>query len=80
MQLYRLLTAADIGDAFCRKVTRALNDGWELYGSPSISVDPKSGETMCAQAVIKSQAGAYSEDEPLSKQTGGTNPLGLGTL
>lgn len=70
MQLYRLLVAADIGDAFCRKVTRALNDGWRLYGSPTLSVHPKSGETICGQAVIKDQDGDYSEDEPLSKQTG----------
>lgn len=70
MQLYRLLVAADIGDAFCRKVTRALNDGWRLYGSPTLSVDPNSGETICGQAVIKDQDGSYSEDEPLSKQTG----------
>lgn len=70
MQLYRLLVAADIGDAFCRKVTQALNDGWRLYGSPTLSVDPKSGETICGQAVIKDQDGDYSEDERLSKQTG----------
>lgn len=70
MQLYRLLVAADIGDAFCRKVTAALNDGWRLYGSPTLSVDPKTGETICGQAVIKDQDGTYSLDEPLSKQTG----------
>jgi hypothetical protein len=70
MKLYRLLTAADIDDQFCRKVTRALNDGWELYGSPAMTTDPNSGEIICAQAVIKSQAGDYREDEPLSKQTG----------
>ena len=74
MKLYRLLTAADVGDRFCRKVTRALNDGWELYGSPSISVDPRTGETICAQAVTREQDGAYSEDEPLSAQTGGKKP------
>ena len=70
MQLYRLLTAADIDDLFCRKVTRALNDGWTLYGSPALSTDPKTGEVICAQAVIKTQAGDYREDEPLSKQSG----------
>lgn len=70
MHLYRLLTAADVGDAFCRKVTRALNDGWTLYGSPAISVDPTTGQTICAQGVIKTQEGDYREDEPLSKQTG----------
>ncbi|MEM1286125.1 MAG: DUF1737 domain-containing protein [Pseudomonadota bacterium] len=70
MQLYRLLTAVDEGDAFCRKVTRALNDGWTLYGSPAISVDPTTGKTICAQGVIKVQDGHYSEKERLSQQTG----------
>lgn len=70
MQLYRLLTAADIDDQFCRKVTRALNEGWELYGSPTMAADPKSGEVICAQAVIKTQDGDYREDERLSQQSG----------
>ena len=70
MKLYRLLTAADVGDQFCRKVTRALNDGWELYGSPAMTTDPKTGEVICAQAVVKTQAGDYREDEPLSRQSG----------
>ncbi|MBV6657522.1 MAG: DUF1737 domain-containing protein [Devosiaceae bacterium] len=80
MKLYRLLTGPDEGDSFCRKVTRALNDGWTLYGSPTLSFDAATGKTMCAQAVVTEQAGTYSEDEPLSKQSGGDNPLGLGTL
>jgi hypothetical protein len=80
MQLYRLLTAPDIGDQFCRKVTRALNEGWELYGSPTMATDANSGQVICAQAVIKNQSGTYSENEPLSRQTGGSNALGLGTI
>ncbi len=80
MQLYKLLTLEDEGDGFCRKVTRALNDGWELYGSPAMTNDPETGKVICAQAVVKNQAGTYDENEPLSAQTGGTNPLGLGTL
>ena len=47
---YRLLTGPDDAD-FCKRVSAALADGWELYGSPSISV---SGEkVMVAQAVIR---------------------------
>ncbi len=46
---YRLLTGPDDAN-FCRRVSEALEQGWELYGSPSISV---SGEkVMVAQAVI----------------------------
>ena len=70
MHLYRLLTGPDEGDSFCRKVTRALNDGWHLYGSPVLTFDAVTGKVICAQAVVKEQDGSYSEDEPLSKQTG----------
>ncbi len=46
---YRLLTGPDDAN-FCRRVSEALEQGWELHGSPSISV---SGEkVMVAQAVI----------------------------
>ena len=46
---YRLLTGPDDA-AFCQRVSEALAEGWELYGSPSISV---SGDrVMVAQAVV----------------------------
>lgn len=46
---YRLLTGGD-DRAFCERVSRALLDGYQLYGSPSITqVD---GVVMCAQAVV----------------------------
>ena len=47
---YRLLTGTD-DRAFCERVSQALEDGYELYGSPSISRD-NSGYTAVAQAVI----------------------------
>ena len=68
MQLYRLLTAPDEGDIFCRKVTKALNEGWLLYGSPSMAFDATTGKVTCAQAVIKEQDGVYDEAKPLSGQ------------
>ena len=46
---YRLLTGPDDAN-FCRRVTEALEQGWELYGSPSISVG--GDKVMVAQAVI----------------------------
>ena len=52
MQAYRLLTGKDDAE-FCHKVTAALNKGWMLYGSPTVSVNPSTGETVCAQAVTK---------------------------
>ena len=46
---YRLLTGPDDAN-FCQRVSEALAEGWELYGSPSISVS--GDKVMVAQAVI----------------------------
>lgn len=46
---YRLLTGAS-DRAFCERISQALDDGYELYGSPSIS--QQDGNTIVAQAVI----------------------------
>jgi hypothetical protein len=52
MKLYRLLTGE--GDsAFCKKVSEALNKGWELHGSPAMTFDTASGRPIAAQAVVK---------------------------
>jgi hypothetical protein len=57
MKLYRLLTGPD--DAtFCRRVTEALNQGWKLHGSPSVTFN---GQTViAAQAIVKAKPGKYS--------------------
>ena len=52
---YRLLTGPD-DRSFCDRVTEALNDGWQLYGSPSATFDGK--RVVCAQAVIREEAPA----------------------
>ncbi len=47
---YRLLTGTD-DRAFCKRVSQALDEGYELYGSPAITTH---GDTVTvAQAVIK---------------------------
>jgi hypothetical protein len=52
MKLYRLLTGE--GDsAFCKKVSEALNKGWELHGSPAMTFDTAGGRPIAAQAVVK---------------------------
>jgi hypothetical protein len=52
MKLYRLLTGE--GDAaFCKKITEALNKGWALHGSPTMTFDTASGKPIAAQAVVK---------------------------
>jgi hypothetical protein len=48
---YRLLTGTD-DRAFCEKVSAALDEGYELYGSPAIAKDA-AGVVTCAQAVIR---------------------------
>lgn len=48
---YRLLTGTD-DRAFCEKVSAALDEGYELYGSPSIAKGAD-GIVSCAQAVIR---------------------------
>jgi len=46
---YRLLTGTD-DKAFCERVSQALKDGYELYGSPSITFNGE--RNIVAQAVI----------------------------
>ncbi|GLP72923.1 hypothetical protein TUM20983_00330 [Mycobacterium antarcticum] len=53
---YRLLTGAD-DEAFCRRVSDALDLGYELYGNPAISLD--GGRAVVAQAVIWQQVIRY---------------------
>ena len=38
MQIYRFLSGED-DSTFCHKVTKALSEGWELYGSPTYAYD-----------------------------------------
>ena len=50
---YRLLTGTD-DRAFCERVSQALDEGYQLYGSPSITTQ---GDTIkVAQAVIKARS------------------------
>ncbi|MEM6477896.1 MAG: DUF1737 domain-containing protein [Pseudomonadota bacterium] len=61
MRAYRYLTADDTS-VFCHKVTEALAQGWELYGSPSYAHDATAGVMRCGQAVTKEVEGTYSPD------------------
>jgi hypothetical protein len=53
---YKLLTGSD-DRAFCEKVSAALEDGYELYGSPTMTARPD-GTVVCAQAVVLAGPGA----------------------
>ena len=48
-KLYRLITGPD-DQEFCDRVSTALDEGYALYGSPSITAD--GGERFVAQAVV----------------------------
>ncbi|MGR3323112.1 MAG: DUF1737 domain-containing protein [Pseudooceanicola sp.] len=61
MKLYRFLSEVDTS-AFCHKVTKALNAGWELHGSPTYAFDATRGEMRCGQAVVKEVEGDYAPD------------------
>lgn len=63
--LYRLLTEDDTS-AFCHKVTAALAEGWELYGSPTMAYDAK-GVMRCGQAVVKQDHAPYTPDAKLTE-------------
>jgi hypothetical protein len=66
MKLYRFLTGPDDA-AFCKRVSAALNKGWELAGAPSLTFDPVKGRVICGQAVTKEVPGVdYSDDTVLS--------------
>jgi hypothetical protein len=68
MNVYRLLTGPD-DSSFCHKVTDALNKGWSLYGSPSLTFHPDQKRVICCQAVVKEVDGkSYSPDMKLSEQ------------
>ena len=67
MKLYRFLSEEDTS-VFCHKVSHALNDGWELYGSPTQTFDSASNVMRCGQAVTKEVAGSYRPDLRLRDQ------------
>lgn len=61
MIAYRFLTEDDTA-AFCHKITKALNEGWVLYGNPTMTFDDTTGKVRCGQAVTKEADGAYSPE------------------
>lgn len=56
MKVYRYLTGKD-DDTFCHRVTEALNQGFELYGPPTLTYDQARGAVICGQALTKEVAG-----------------------
>ena len=67
LKLFRFLSGDD-NAAFCHKVTRAVNLGWDLYGSPTYAFDAAQGVMRCGQAVVKEVPGDYHPDLRLGEQ------------
>jgi hypothetical protein len=67
MKLYRYLTGPD-DDSFCHRVTEALNNGWQLYGQPTLTYDQARGHVVCGQAITKEATGEYKPGIKLSEQ------------
>ena len=66
MKLYRYLTGPDDA-AFCKRVSAALNKGWQLHGGPALTYDAKQERVICGQAVVKEVLGvAWNDDVVLS--------------
>lgn len=61
MRLFRFITGIDDSE-FCHRVTAALNKGWDLHGSPSLTYDATRGKTICGQAVTKDVVGDYTPE------------------
>ncbi|WP_029041264.1 DUF1737 domain-containing protein [Cucumibacter marinus] len=67
MDIYRFLSADD-DSSFCHKVTKALTEGWVLYGPPHYVFDAAAGKMRCGQAVIKQvEEQAYDPDKKLTE-------------
>ena len=56
MKLYSYLTGPD-DENFCKRVCEKLNNGWQLYGNPTLTFDGKNN--IAGQAVIKEVEGDF---------------------
>ena len=67
MKLYRYLTGPD-DSAFCKRVSAAMNKGWQLAGAPTLAWDPEQKRMICGQAITKDVIGvAWNDDVVLSE-------------
>ena len=68
LTIYRYLTGPD-DVSFCHRVTKALAEGWALYGTPTLTFDGVKNRVVCGQAITKDVEGIdYTPDLDLSAQ------------
>jgi len=60
MKVYRYLTGKDDVN-FCARVSKALNDGYELYGSPTMTFNGT--DVIVGQAIVKEVGNASEMSE-----------------
>ena len=65
MKLYRYLTGVD-DVSFCKRISAALNKGWQLHGSATLTFDSAKGRVICGQTIVKEVEGEWSDDVVLS--------------
>ena len=53
MKIYRYLTGKD-DVSFCARVTKALNEGYELYGAPTMTFNGT--DVIVGQVILKNDA------------------------
>jgi hypothetical protein len=71
LPVYRLLTGSD-DDAFCRRVSEALQLGYQLYGGPALATD--CDRVTVAQPVLWPARLPPSTDEAGSRRWPGSRP------
>ncbi len=65
MLIYRFLTGEDDA-AFCHRITKALSEGWQLYGTPAYTYDGHNKKMKVGQAVTRIAADQpYDPDKKL---------------
>lgn len=65
-RIYRFLTGPD-DSSFCHKVSKALSEGWQLYGDPQYAADPALNAMRCGQAVFKDVEEQYDPERKLGE-------------
>ena len=71
LPVYRLLTGSD-DDAFCRRVSEALELGYQLYGSPAVASDRDRDQVTVAQAVLWPARSPPSMDDAGTRRSPGS--------
>ncbi|GAA3606744.1 DUF1737 domain-containing protein [Gibbsiella greigii] len=66
MKAYRYITGPDDAE-FCQRVTRLLNNGWEIAGPATLTFDTERKRVICGQPITKEISSLeYTDDVDLN--------------